>query len=74
MFSFTKNSILILSCIISLIVLALIISFLSKSNIGFFQKMILIVAIIILFITLIIIAYSLQQTKNANINNNDHAK
>ena len=62
---FKNYSILILS-IISLIILALIITFLSKSNIGSFQKIILMLAIVVLFITLIIIAYALKQSKNAN--------
>ena len=62
---FKTNSILITS-IILLIVLAVIMTFLIKSNIGAFQKMILMVAIVVLFITLIIIAYSLKQSKNSD--------
>jgi len=65
MFMFKNYSILI-SSIILLIILAVIITFLNKSNIGSFQKIILILAIVVLFITLIIIAYALKQSKNAN--------
>jgi len=61
-----KNYSILISSIILLIILAVIITFLNKSNIGSFQKIILILAIVVLFITLIIIAYALKQSKNAN--------
>jgi len=61
-----KNYSFLILFIISLIILALIINFLNKSRIGSFQKIILMIAIIVLLITLVIIAYSLQKPKKTS--------
>jgi len=56
-----KNFIIPIS-IIFLIILAIIIFLINRTKIGGFQKIILIIAFVVLFFTLIIISYSLQHS------------
>jgi hypothetical protein len=63
--NFKQNSVIIIS-IISLIVLAVIIVLINKLKMGSFQKMILVIAVIILFMSSIVIAYALHKSKNTN--------
>ena len=61
-----KNYSFTIMSIITLFTLLIIITFIGRSYMGGFQKLTLIIAIIILFVALIVIAFSLHNSKIVN--------